>query len=271
MEQGSRNRQTGRKSTRYVFAGSQKDREGAGLKTCPRCGEVLFADMDVCYGCLYDFSRDERARSEALKRQQLRVLSGRQTQVPSPSVSGNLPDPLDAIELDEIDDDPPQDDLSAPWEEERAQSIPRHSKEQRHSAEETLDLSAASAGTSEGNAKALEADETCLVAGVYKPPKFRVVARSRDMQVKVPLPGQGLTVGRDNSNDIVLFSRTVSRSHLRLVPLDDHVVAHDCGATNPAQAHGEPIEGTVRLVEGEEVEVCGTLLRIETDHPDPAA
>ena len=32
-----------------------------GTKTCPRCGEVLFDDMDVCYGCLYDFGRDPRA------------------------------------------------------------------------------------------------------------------------------------------------------------------------------------------------------------------
>jgi hypothetical protein len=232
---------------------------------------VLFADMDVCYGCLYDFSRDERARSEALQRQQLRVLAGKQIQVPSPNVSGNLPDPLDAIELDEIDDDPPQNDLSVPWEEERAQSIPRHSKEQRHSADETLDLSAALPDGSEGEARAADPNKTSLVTGVYKPPKFRVVARSHDMQVKVPLPGQGLMVGRDDSNDIVLFSRTVSRTHLRLVPRDDHVLAQDCGATNPAQAHGKPIEGTVRLVDGEEVEVCGALLRIETDHPDPAA
>lgn len=29
-----------------------------GEKRCPRCGEILFDDMDVCYGCLYDFGRD---------------------------------------------------------------------------------------------------------------------------------------------------------------------------------------------------------------------
>lgn len=27
-------------------------------KRCPRCGQILFADMDVCYGCLFSFSRD---------------------------------------------------------------------------------------------------------------------------------------------------------------------------------------------------------------------
>ena len=25
------------------------------IKICPRCGARLFADMDVCYGCLFDF------------------------------------------------------------------------------------------------------------------------------------------------------------------------------------------------------------------------
>ncbi|OUO32811.1 FHA domain-containing protein [Olsenella sp. An293] len=27
------------------------------VKRCPRCDSELYADMDVCYGCLYDFSR----------------------------------------------------------------------------------------------------------------------------------------------------------------------------------------------------------------------
>lgn len=31
-----------------------------GTKLCPRCGEELFEDMDICYGCLYDFSWAER-------------------------------------------------------------------------------------------------------------------------------------------------------------------------------------------------------------------
>lgn len=39
------------------------DAEGSareyGTKTCPRCGQMLFADMSVCYGCLYDFRRSE--------------------------------------------------------------------------------------------------------------------------------------------------------------------------------------------------------------------
>lgn len=31
---------------------------GYATKLCPRCGSELYDDMAVCYGCLYDFSRD---------------------------------------------------------------------------------------------------------------------------------------------------------------------------------------------------------------------
>ena len=271
MQQEIKGRQEARTPTRYVFAGSTEKREGLGYKTCPRCGEMLFADMDVCYGCLYDFSRDERARSKALQRQRLRVVSGRQPQDTGLSVKGNGSDPLDAIELDEIDDDPPEDDTASSQEEGRGQGIPRHSKGQRRPPADTLDLGAVPFGALADGTDAGDPGKTCLVAQAYQPPRFRVVARSRDMQVKVPIPSQGLSVGRDDSNDIILFSRAVSRSHLRLVPADDHVLAQDCGATNPAQMHGNPIEGTMRLAEGEEVDVCGILLRVETDQPDPAA
>lgn len=34
--------------------------DGAGAtKTCPRCGAVLFSDMNRCYGCLYDFPEQD--------------------------------------------------------------------------------------------------------------------------------------------------------------------------------------------------------------------
>lgn len=34
------------------------DTEVLPTKICPQCGQELFADMMVCYGCLYDFSRE---------------------------------------------------------------------------------------------------------------------------------------------------------------------------------------------------------------------
>ncbi len=32
--------------------------EGTETKACPRCGALLFADMDICYECLYEYERD---------------------------------------------------------------------------------------------------------------------------------------------------------------------------------------------------------------------
>lgn len=34
-------------------------------KVCPRCHEVLFADMDICYGCLFDFTKQAERRPHA--------------------------------------------------------------------------------------------------------------------------------------------------------------------------------------------------------------
>lgn len=44
----------------YSFGGTDARDDGdegmrGAVKTCPRCGARLFEDMDVCYGCLYDF------------------------------------------------------------------------------------------------------------------------------------------------------------------------------------------------------------------------
>lgn len=38
--------------------------EARTLRTCPRCGAKLFEDMDVCYGCLYDFNQADRAQAQ---------------------------------------------------------------------------------------------------------------------------------------------------------------------------------------------------------------
>lgn len=31
--------------------------DGGPTKVCPSCGATLFADMNICYGCLYDFTK----------------------------------------------------------------------------------------------------------------------------------------------------------------------------------------------------------------------
>lgn len=217
-----------RGGTKYVFAGTQVADEPVGTKICPRCGEVLFADMDVCYGCLYDFSKDvsnKGQQAEAAQRAQV------------------THDPLESIDIDEIDDETDEDV-------EEEEFAPRHRKK-APSADDTIVESFAQ--VEDEPAKA----ESMPEAGLY------VLVQSPTMDVRLPLGAAGLSVGRGEQNDIVLHSRSVSRNHLSLVPLDNHVLARDCGATNPATVAGRPIEATERLDVGDVISVCGTRLVVE--------
>lgn len=45
---------------------------GYATRRCPRCGAELYEDMAVCYGCLYDFSRDAAAPRPARSPLELR-------------------------------------------------------------------------------------------------------------------------------------------------------------------------------------------------------
>ena len=56
MQMTGMSEERGRGST----AGRSSANDGAGAtKTCPRCGAVLFLDMNRCYGCLYDFPEQD--------------------------------------------------------------------------------------------------------------------------------------------------------------------------------------------------------------------
>lgn len=233
---------------RYVFAGTQHGWGGEEpqTKACPRCGELLFADMDVCYGCLYDFSRDRATPGGAAGAVGMRDGAGGGA-AGAPGPCGRhvreASDPLDTIELDEIDDEAP------------VVRMGRHRRREAPDADETADLGAAAAPRGEA----------------APPHSFRIVASTEEMSVRLPLPPPGLTVGRDGSNDIVLRSRSVSRSHLRLVPHEAEVEVEDCGAKNPALVRGRPLEGSARLGDGEMVVICGATLLVEDMRPDPAA
>lgn len=200
--------------TRYVF-GAAPEREATGAtKVCPRCGEELFADMDRCYGCLYDFSLEE-----------------------PPVRSASVHDPLETVELDEIDED--------------LVIAPRHRKGRAPSTDDTIVEPLVGLGAPAMPDEAGEGPE-----GAY------VLVRSPGIEVRLPLPARGLCVGRGEANDVILRSRSVSRSHVRLTPVKGGVVAQDLGATNPATVQGVALEGSMTLAVGDEVVVCGTTFVI---------
>lgn len=232
--------------TKYAFADTyDREREG-GVKVCPRCGQVLFEDMDICFDCLYSFEKDAHGFKPRLGSVVPDVVNGPPgmgIELPV-SVPEHTDDPLDDIEIDEIDETD-TDASEASMDEPMANA--RHRKREPDTQDDTLVFS--------------ELEPAKPVPP--QPLQFRVVIRAKDMQVHIPVTQGGLTVGRGEDNDIVLRSRLVSRRHLSLTPLDDGVAAQDCGATNPTIIHGKPLEGSASVGAGDIIEICGITLEVE--------
>ncbi len=167
-------------------------------KRCPRCGMELFSDMEVCYGCLYDFSR---------------------AGVGGPGI------PL-ADDLDE----------PGPWDEDLPPTEPEE-------AGQTLELA--------GVPLAARASE---VPSVW--------VRGSELEVVVPIPGGGLSVGRLPANDVVLHSAAVSRRQLLVSLVPGGAIVEDLGSTNPAMLRGRAVDELARMQVGDTLDVCGTLLTL---------
>ena len=196
-------------------------------KVCPRCGEELFADMRVCYGCLYEFppARDVTAPASST--------------VPKTEESASAAEDPALPGL--VEDEPFLWDAGLPpaesgWE------------------DDTLDLSGV------GN----KAIATAASSPDTQPSSREVLCwvRTPSMEVRLPIPNEGLVIGRDQTCDVVLRSRAVSRSHVRILPAQDGeegMRVIDLGATNPAIFSGREVRGEVLVPLGWTVSICGAF------------
>ena len=196
-------------------------------KVCPRCGEELFADMRVCYGCLYEFppARDVTAPASSA--------------VPKTEESASAAEEPALPGL--VEDEPFLWDAGLPpaesgWE------------------DDTLDLSGV------GN----KAIATAASSPDTQPSSREVLCwvRTPSMEVRLPIPNEGLVIGRDQTCDVVLRSRAVSRSHVRILPAQDGeegMRVIDLGATNPAIFSGREVRGEVLVPLGWTVSICGAF------------
>ena len=173
------------------------------VKECPRCGAMLFGDMDVCYGCLYDFSRER--------------------------VSPREPVPAE-MDLEEPDVGLGQDEDEA-------------------------------RGDQAVSGESLSPDDTILTECLRRlpatPARSSIFVCTSDVDVCVPLPEEGLTVGRSPANDIVLHGRDVSRSHALFKPTASGALVEDLGATNPVICRLGELRDSVEIRAGESVDICG--------------
>ena len=196
-------------------------------KVCPRCGEELFADMRVCYGCLYEFppARDVTAPASSA--------------VPKTEESASAAEEPALPGL--VEDEPFLWDAGLPpaesgWE------------------DDTLDLSGV------GN----KAIATAASSPDTQPSSREVLCwvRTPSMEVRLPIPNEGLVIGRDQTCDVVLRSHAVSRSHVRILPAQDGeegMRVIDLGATNPAIFSGREVRGEVLVPLGWTVSICGAF------------
>lgn len=91
--------------------------------------------------------------------------------------------------------------------------------------------------------------------------RLRVV--SPEVSVVCDVPDEGVSIGRDPDNLVVVTSQTVSRHHLRLIPEATWLVAQDLGATNPPLLNGRQLCGGMRMREGDvlELRAAGVTIR----------
>ena len=94
---------------------------------------------------------------------------------------------------------------------------------------------------------------------------FQLVAIAGDTRGQVwPITHEGLSLGRDPENDVVLSDPTVSRRHCRLLPREDEVQVEDLGSLNPLTINGQQAkEGVLRV--GDELVAGETHFLISED------
>lgn len=92
---------------------------------------------------------------------------------------------------------------------------------------------------------------------------YLVVLDGDEVVGRYPLTTEPLTVGREDTRDIVIADARVSRLHLHVFISEDRVIAEDLGSSNGTLLDGQRIQGPVVLAEGRWLQVGGRLLKHE--------
>lgn len=78
-----------------------------------------------------------------------------------------------------------------------------------------------------------------------------------------PLDRGVLTVGRHESNDIVLDDRQASRQHARLYVRDGAISLNDLGSAHGTRVNGQPVHGALLLRAGDLIQIGTSLLKVQ--------
>lgn len=86
-----------------------------------------------------------------------------------------------------------------------------------------------------------------------------------------PLDADEMIIGRGGECHIVLPERQVSRHHVRITHDASGYYLHDLGSRNGTHLNGLPVQGSVKLQDGDEIQIalCVKLLFVGTDATVP--
>ena len=102
-----------------------------------------------------------------------------------------------------------------------------------------------------------EADETCDLTAISESISYGLHLNWRGLEMTIPIPAQGLTLGRASSCDVVLRSAAISRRHVQIVVEDGMVLVADLGSVNQALLDDKPVEVCEPWLPGSVLNLCG--------------
>lgn len=219
------------------------------MKVCPRCGSLVFDDLDTCYGCMYRFKAPALARPDA-PMHGAGPGEGADPQVPGgvsvqQQAGGSKGDrPSEAVRVTDGAAGPTALD---PLEWARFESQLQHEYErfERSGAGEPGDGS-----TGPFQVPGTVAFLSCRTRG--------------GEESRYPLQrGRTLHIGRSSRCDVVLSAPSVSRVHASVEVAADGIWLEDLGSSNHTYVQDEAITDRVRLQVGDGFLICGSCLRIE--------
>ena len=263
------------------------------VKTCPRCGAQLFEDMDICYGCLYDFSRSPKDDHELpacenspffAEGSDARPIIDRRPFVdpdeavptgerPSKRAGFDVANPAGTSTVTPVELTVPveayglagmQESVGAPVQDSQGiaglrEGVQQMGQQSAAAASSAVPNPVASAGPYAATIPpaATDPDATTVLNRVVESPITEIRVEMGDSAVRIPLEGRAIYVGRDKSCDVVINRRIVSRRHICIYKEAGSVICKDLGATNPARINGSILKGARSIGQGAVIDVCG--------------
>ena len=186
-------------------------------KRCPRCGELLFEDMDVCYGCLYDFTREPYHLPEGMIGGTSEVGATRDEMcLPAIDEPFGLEGRGERMQLARLASAPKVFERQAPAH--APQATPAHMP-----AGVAMPYMPATVPAAVATSPTPAAESASASTPASSPQ--RMMLATPELSVALPLPFSGLRLGSAPDNDVVLMDGDIAGHHLLLLPRKGDVIA----------------------------------------------